>query len=244
MTDLRTGQTDRLFPGQLISAYDLSPNDRIVAAAVDADGTSRLWRASLDGREAPQQIANADGDNPRLAGDDVVFRAAEGNRWFLFRTDASGTARTQVSPFEVASSGFGSASPDGEWLSGWGTAAVDRHLWLFSTSGRHPPVRLLNSLFTGNARLRWSPDGRRLALSVAVTNASAFGIGRTYVIPLREGSMLPDIPAGGFASEAEIAAIPGVELIPFGDVVLGPSRGTYAFSRETVTRNLYRIPLR
>lgn len=55
--------------------------------------------------------------------------------------------------------------------------------------------------------------------------------------------MLPDIPADGFKPEAEIAAIPGVEMIPFGDVVLGPSHGTYAFSRETVTRNLYRIPL-
>jgi hypothetical protein len=44
-------------------------------------------------------------------------------------------------------------------------------------------------------------------------------------------------------SEAEITALPGVEMIPHGDIVLGPSPGTYAFSRETVTRNLYRIPL-
>jgi len=244
VTDIRTGQTDRLFPGQLISTYDVSSNDRIVAAVVEADGTSRLWRAWLDGREPPQRIANTDGNSPRFAADDVVFRTVEGNQSFLFRVDASGTARSKISPFGVHPT-VGGTSPDGEWLSGFGTAVVNRDMWLFSTTGRHAPVRFLKTAGTaGMGRLRWRPDGRRAAFSVASTNASAFGMGRTYVIPLRDGSMLPDIPAGGFGSEAEIAALPGVEVIPFGDVMLGRSPGTYAFSRETVTRNLYRIPLR
>jgi hypothetical protein len=90
-------------------------------------------------------------------------------------------------------------------------------------------------------RVRWTRDGR-LALSIQFGEASAFGIGRTYVIPLSDGSMLPEIPAGGFRSEQQLAAIPGVVILEHGDIALR-SVGTYVYSREAVSRNLYRIPL-
>jgi hypothetical protein len=80
-------------------------------------------------------------------------------------------------------------------------------------------------------------------LSVQYGAASAFGVGRTYVLPVEPGAVLPALPPAGFQSEAEIAAVPGVEVIPHGDVALGPSSSIYAFSRVTTTRNLYRIPL-
>ena len=68
------------------------------------------------------------------------------------------------------------------------------------------------------------------------------GIGRTYVVPTRSGSLFPKLPPGGFNSEAELAAVPGVRVIDAADV--GPGRsGVYVFSREVVQRNLYRIPL-
>ena len=72
---------------------------------------------------------------------------------------------------------------------------------------------------------------------------AAFAYGRTYVLPVRRGSMLPDLPARGFRSEGEVAAVPGVQVIEHGDVAPGPTPSVYAFSRETVQRNLYRIPL-
>jgi len=55
--------------------------------------------------------------------------------------------------------------------------------------------------------------------------------------------LLPDIPPDGFHSEAEIAAIPGVRVMNIADVAPGNSPATYAFSQQTVQRNLYRIPL-
>ena len=55
--------------------------------------------------------------------------------------------------------------------------------------------------------------------------------------------MLPLMPAGGFRSEQEIAGLPGVRVIENPDVAPGPAADVYAFSRETVQRNLYRIPL-
>ena len=67
--------------------------------------------------------------------------------------------------------------------------------------------------------------------------------GRTYVLPLKAGRVFPRIPDGGFKSEAEIAAMPGATIIDSYDVALGSSPGTYAYSRQSVQRNVYRIPI-
>jgi len=65
----------------------------------------------------------------------------------------------------------------------------------------------------------------------------------TYAVPLPPGRAFPQIPAGGFQSEAEIAKLPGARRIDAYDVAAGPNLEVYAFARETVQRNLYRIPL-
>jgi hypothetical protein len=83
-----------------------------------------------------------------------------------------------------------------------------------------------------------------MLVSVQVGEASAFANGRTYALPVTPPGALPAIPPGGFGSEAELAAMPGVQVLPHADFAAGPSLSMYAFSRETITRNLYRIPLR
>jgi hypothetical protein len=55
--------------------------------------------------------------------------------------------------------------------------------------------------------------------------------------------MFPTIPRGGFHSEAEIAAVSTGSIIESADIAPGPSSNVYAFSRQTVQRNLYRIPI-
>ena len=57
------------------------------------------------------------------------------------------------------------------------------------------------------------------------------------------GQAWPEIPAGGFRSEADLAKLPGVHVIDAKDAVPGPTPEVYAFSRETVQRNLYRVPV-
>jgi hypothetical protein len=66
---------------------------------------------------------------------------------------------------------------------------------------------------------------------------------RTYALPVPRGQPLPKMPPTGFASAADIAAVPGTRLIDAADPAPGPTPDVYAFSRETVQRNLYRIPL-
>jgi len=93
-------------------------------------------------------------------------------------------------------------------------------------------------------RLNGSPTGRFFYLSVYTGMQSAGAYGKTYVLPLPHGKMLPYIPAGGFPSEAAIAALPGVRVIDSADIAPGASLDVYAFSRQTIHRNLYRVPLR
>ena len=66
---------------------------------------------------------------------------------------------------------------------------------------------------------------------------------RTYAVPVPRGQPLPKTPPTGFATVAEIEAVPGTHIIDAADPAPGPTPDVYAFSRETVQRNLYRIPL-
>jgi hypothetical protein len=94
------------------------------------------------------------------------------------------------------------------------------------------PVKLYGS----GARARWSGDGKMLFITMERA--------KTYVLPLAPGRMLPAVPVGGFKSEAEIAALPGVRVIA-DSMYIAPGRSpdVYAFTRESIQRNLYRIPL-
>jgi hypothetical protein len=103
-----------------------------------------------------------------------------------------------------------------------------------------PSIEILNAF----CKAQWQPDGRFLYLSVLTGFQSAGASGKTYVLPVPHGKMLPDIPAGGFPSEAAVAALPGVRVIDSADVAPGATPDVYAFSRQTIHRNLYRVPLR
>jgi Tol biopolymer transport system component len=237
VTDVRSGRSDRLLPGQLVTGYDLSRDDRIVAAVVEPDGKTRIWLAWLDGRNAPRRIPGAEGDQPRFATNgEVVFRSLEADQPVVFtriREDGAGRHPLYKTPDNV----IGKASPDGQWISDSG---ADNGLNALSTTGA-APVHVLST--SQSARLRWTPDGRYVYLSFQFGEASAFAVGRTYILPLAPHSTFPPMPAGGFRSEQDLAAVPGVKVVQLGDVAPGSSPDLYAFSRTTGTRNLYRIPL-
>jgi hypothetical protein len=47
----------------------------------------------------------------------------------------------------------------------------------------------------------------------------------------------------GIPSEQEILKLPGARVLPASDVVPGLTADIYAFTRESVQRNLYRVPV-
>ena len=104
------------------------------------------------------------------------------------------------------------------------------------------PVQIIFALGT-SYHLAWSLDGRLLFISAPTGATASHVVGKTYVVPLPPGKMFPTIPAGGFQSAADLARLPGVRIIDAFDVTPGPTPEVYAFSRASVQRNLYRIPI-
>ena len=87
MVELGSGQKHRLFPGQLVTGYDVSRDDRVVAAVLEREGHTGVWVAWLDGREPPRRIPHADGDSPKFGRDgEILFRVAEKDTGVVYRS--------------------------------------------------------------------------------------------------------------------------------------------------------------
>jgi hypothetical protein len=89
----------------------------------------------------------------------------------------------------------------------------------------------------------WSPDGRFLHL--ALNAPSLGGSGKTRVVPLPQGEMLPALPPHGLrSSEDDSTAFPGSSVIDDYGISPSPDPSVYAYVKTTMHRNLFRIPLR
>jgi hypothetical protein len=167
---------------------------------------------------------------------EIFFRAVEGATGFAYRVRSDGTELRKAISQPVL--GIDGVSPDGQWLVA--TSPIPGEA---SYATMAHPLRGGTPVLIGNRepRTRWSRDGRFLHLSIATAGGSVFANGNTYVFPLPRGRMLPDFPAAGL-SEEQMAKWPGVHVLDIADFASGPTSDTYAFSRETTQRNLYRIP--
>jgi serine/threonine protein kinase len=241
VADLASGRSQPLLPGFAVTGYDISQDGRhIVFSATDSGGKSRLWLVPTDLSRAPSQITGGEGDMPHFGSHgEVVFHSIEGKSTFPFRIREDGTEKRKLTVSEMISQVL-SVSPDGQFVIATGTTSDQKGITTkaFPISGGPP-----KSILEGQCILKWQPDRRLLYLSVSNGMSIAFASGHTYVIPLPPGRSFPNIPPDGFHSEAEIAALPGVRVMDVADVAPGSSPETYAFSRQTVQRNLYRIPL-
>jgi hypothetical protein len=232
LADLDLGRSQPLVPALPVRDFNFSPDgSQVVMEAADAAGTPRLWLAPVDRRSPPRMIPNVEGRQGVFGpGGEIFFRRAEGQSGFAYRVRPDGTGlRKALEQPVLAVTGI---SPDGQWLDGWalssnGTPVVQ----LFPLGGGRPLIA------GGNARLQWSPDGRTLWMQ-----GGPIGDGRTYAIPLPPGAAIPPFPPEGFHSEEEIARLPGARRLDVTGAP-GPSPQIYAFDRQTVQRNLYRIPI-
>ena len=249
IVDLDSGRNEAFLAGFAVVgfprwAYDISPDgQQVVVEALDREGKHRLWVAPLDRRSPPRQIPNVQGDEPEFGpGGEIFFRAIEGSSAFAYRVRPDGTGLRKVVEQQVAMlDGF---SPDRQWVAVKLPGTEGSSYEALPLRGGSPlPIFGKGKLPAGgDFYMWWSPDGRLFFISVPTT--ASLTSGRTYAIPLSSGRAFPQIPAGGFRSEAEITKLPGTRVIDTYDVALGPMPGVYAFTRVTVQRNLYRIPLR
>jgi len=205
---------------------------RIAYTTVDASNEYDTWVVPVLGGEPRRWLPNASGliwtGRQKLLFSEKI-RGSEGNHMKIVAADESrADERDLYVPHSVIDN-LG-LTPDGQWLAVYARPTNERAggtILLPLAGGTPVPV------FGRSTRMRWSRDGRLLFITVSE---------RTYAVPVPRGQPLPRTPPTGFASEADIAALPGARVIDAADPAPGPTPDVYAFSRETVQRNLYRIP--
>jgi eukaryotic-like serine/threonine-protein kinase len=200
-------------------------------ASPDKGGKSRLWLAPLDRRSPPRQIPNIEGEQPVFgATGEVFFRGVEGTSAFLYRVqEDGGELRKAIDMSVVALSG---GSSDRNWLTLGAGGVV-----IFQVDGGAP---LRTEIRASATTLSWSGDRKHLFVQ---GKGAAANLDKAYVLPLSSGQIVPDSIVHGLPSEQEILKLPGARVIPLRNVVPGPTAETYAFTRQSVQRNLYRIPI-
>jgi eukaryotic-like serine/threonine-protein kinase len=238
--ELRGGHSEQLLPGFAVTGYDISPDGRwIVFAAQDPHGESRLWIASTDRRFPPRQIPSSTSDDSPVfgPGGDIFFRATEGGSNFIYRVKQDGTGRQKVLPNSILD--FYSVAPDGEWLIAGAplpNEEISAALWAYPVHGG-TPVRICAGVCSG----RWDRAGKLFYVAL-IEMGSRSGRARTVVLPVPHGRDLPPLPLSGINSPEDVKGLPGVKVI---DAVISPGASTsvYVFTRNSVHRNLYSIPL-
>jgi Tol biopolymer transport system component/tRNA A-37 threonylcarbamoyl transferase component Bud32 len=242
VTDLDTGQRQRLLPDFLMMHYAISPDGRRVVFVADDNGRTPIWLAPLDGRTPPRRLGATSGVAAYFGGPgEVVFQGAGGAEVFLYRMDEDGTGLRRIGdtpllwPF--------AASPDGQWVpAAEGPSPENRDMVMaYPSDGGaprlickcYPPPNLDNG--PQPPQLSWAPDGRFLYLKYDQA---------MYAIPLRPGQALPPMPASGLTSKDAVAALPGARLVAEGDWVFpGPDPSIYAVMKVNTQRNIYRVPV-
>jgi len=238
-----SGRSEPLLPGFAVplpgisspGSYDISPDGRqVVLASPDSGARLRLWLAPLDRRSPPRQIPDVEGEQPVFgATGEIFFRRVEGTSAFLYRVQTDGSGLRRAADLVVAN--IVGESADHNWLVLGSPNSPSRGLIIFRVDGGAPLLTQIPLL----TKLGWSGDGKHLLVqSRGVNNAH-----KAYVLPLAPGHPIPESIIQGLPTEQEILKLPGARVIPADGVVPGPTADIYAYTRETVQRNLYRVPV-
>ena len=231
--DLDSGRTRAILPGFTVASYDVSADGkRVVFSASDENGRPRVWLAALDGATAPRPLSPANDDSPLFGpSGEVFFRRSENGANFLYRMHADGTGVQRLAGPVLA---FHSVSPDGRWAVAYTpveSADVSVAVLAHPTAGGAP------RLVCNQCKVSWSASGSHLYLSFP------WDQGRTYVLAADPANSLPDLPAAGVRSPADLAALPVVRSIEGRATAPAGDGSVYASVRVSVQRNLFRIPL-
>jgi eukaryotic-like serine/threonine-protein kinase len=239
--DVESGQTSAVFPGLNITRFSLARDGRRIAfTTTDSDGP-HLWIAALDRQSPPRKLPVTSPEVPRVAGEYIYYGvrepASQGapSAVHRIRLDGTGDERIWTKNFSRLA-----ISPSGRHLavtvprSGGGAGNVNGEIVDWQTGNAIPICRDCSG--------RWSDDGAWF--SIAEQDPGGDQI-RLYLLPTRGDTELPEVPAGGFAALTEAAHAKGARVInQAGDVGVSATPDRYAFVREIVHRNLFRIPLR
>jgi hypothetical protein len=192
--------------------------------------------ARLDRPDPPRQLTEFEADSPRFdAAGDIFCRGIENDTRFIYRL-REGRAPEKAVQEPVLF--FQTSSPDGTWLIAK-VESADRQdgnqvVMAFSTAGR-PPVRLC-----ANCDVDWTPNGRSLVIRFMPSDPAAPG--RTFLVTLGSGLMLPRWPAQGIRSRDDMESLRIARELE--GWIYPSDSGAYVFTRSAVQRNIHRVPVR
>lgn len=233
VTDLDSDRTEPVLPGVSMSEFDIAPDGELVTfTALDQEGVSHVWMASLDRSTPPKQLTSSVARKSWFGpGQDVYFVVREGEQDFVYVSRTNESAPRKLIPQPGAD--ISGLSSDGDWLllGGYTVAAHSKQ--------GGPTIRICSSCSVG-----WGPGSR--FLYVWFRPLGETGGGRTIVIGLPPGKELPKLPANGLSSARDVKGLNVVAEIDMTGMTLfapGPNPSVYAYVRTAVQRNLFRIPL-
>lgn len=242
VTDLSTSDSQALLPGFPVTGYSISRDrQRVACSTLDGNGRSHLWLTSLDRHDSPVQIRSSVSeweDTPIFGSNgDLFFRGSEAGANYLYRMKLGATLAEKVIPDAIIEPQ--SVSPDGKWAVAQVTLSgkeTPRGVVAYPTQGG-PPLPLCRAFCFVN----WAMDGRFMYVHLPGTS-QVNDFGKTFVLPVHPDNPFPVLPSAGLGSEADLGGLPGMEMVE-GVVFPGPTSSLYAFTRQSVHRNLYRIPI-
>jgi len=213
--------------------YGLSQDGTKLAFSMQGKtGLSQVWIAPTDRSSAPRAIESQTSDDCAvfLPNGDLAVRVVEGEQNYLYRVKPDGSARRKISDTPILD--FYGVSRDGRWALAVTRGPDEARPYSVTaipvSGGPTVPVCM------GLCFSRWDRMGK--SLYVAVPN-----VGKTYILPLQRNG-LPMLPAKGISSPDDLAKMKAA-VAPPGVNESGGTPSLYAFTRTTVRRNLYRIPL-
>ena len=242
VTELANKQSDNLLPGYGVEVglvpenYAISRDGKHIAFAMrDEKGLSHLWIAPTGRRSAPQRLESQESeDSPFFLPDgDLIYRANRGGKNYLYSRKQDGTGEKKIIDEPILD--VSTLSPNGKWIVAARSDDKDEehpYQVLAYPIGEGTPVILCQTLCTAD----WDASGTHMFFK--------FG-GRatdTYFLATDNGRGTPKLPAGGVSSGQELRVLNSVKMVPE-DVESAISPDFYSYSRISIRRNLYRIPI-
>jgi DNA-binding winged helix-turn-helix (wHTH) protein/Tol biopolymer transport system component len=234
MADLDSGRTVAVLPGVSMTEFVIAPDgERVAFTAPDGQGAWHAWLAALDRRTSPKQLTSSVAQGPSFGTEgEIYFVAREGGQEFVYRIGPNEAVPQKMNPEPIAD--FRGISPRGEW---WLTEVAPL---IARPAQGGSPTRICSFCEAG-----WGPGSKFFYLRFR--DVGEVGGGKTIVIGLSPGKDLPMLPPSGLKSVDDIKGlnvVADIDTTGMGVFAPGPNPSVYAYSRVTVQRNLFRIPLK
>lgn len=246
--DLNSGHKEQLVPAIPIARYAVSPDGKYIVftRADTGGGHSGIWIWALDRHSSPRLLVS-EADMPVFSRTgEVFFVHEEDGTGYVFGMKEDGGEMQKVIPDRIGH--LVSLSPDGRWaVAAAETGDPDRpqNIVAYPLQGGRPRVLCkvcaIGSLEIDPPIVSWSLDQKSMFVSLAHNGSNDKP--KTIVMPLSLGNALPKLSPDRFVNNPELPRISGSQVLDLASIFPGPDSNTYAFTRTSTQRNLYRIGL-